>query len=91
MGFFNFLYRHEPRKFNYKPRFYNPEDDDKIISSEKEELGSLIHKQFGKRRTPQKKNNYSLIYGLIVLAIIIYAIMSIKTESIGRMIELFSK
>ena len=86
MGLFNFT-RPEPRKFNYKPRFYDPEKENIDPSDKMAHLKS----QWERKRTQKRFSNQSLVFALVILGIIAYAIFSIKAETLGKLLEYFSR
>lgn len=87
MGLLNPFATPKPRKFNYKPRFYDPEKE-KPDSSDK-----LAHlkSQWERKRTQKRFSTQSLVFALVILGIILYAIFSIKAETLGKLFEFFSR
>ena len=87
MGLFNFTHRPEPRKFNYKPRFYDPEKE----TIDPEDRMAHLKSQWERKRTQKRRSNQSLVFALIILGFILYAIFAIPTEKLGKLIEYFSR
>ncbi len=75
LSFFN---NQEPRKFNYKPRFYDP-DKEKSTGDERKDFARNLHEEWQSKRnhTGDNKNNSSItilfmIFFAIVIAIILF-------------------
>lgn len=65
MGMFAQGRRRAPRRFDYEPRFYNPEKEEKLRTRMR------VGRRVSRRRSPA-----ALIYFVILLAFVVYLINS---------------
>lgn len=70
-----FLYTPKPKQFEYKPRFYKPEDEDKLYKKIPDGPGKSTHEAYERFRrdavkSKNKRNQNILIYVLIILALL---------------------
>lgn len=75
---FTFFNNQENRKFNYKPRFYDP-NKEKSTGDERRDFARNLHEEWQSKRnhTAGKKNGSSItilfmIFFVIVLAIVLF-------------------
>lgn len=76
---FTFFNNHEPRQFNYKPRFYDQKKEESTGDARKD-FARNLHDEWQSRRnhTGEKKNNSSsitilfMIFFVIVLALVLW-------------------
>lgn len=66
MGLFTSSRRKKPRKFDYEPRFYNPEEDEQKQRSER------LKQRMRIRSKTRRGKSTSLIYLAILLAFTVY-------------------
>ncbi len=76
LTFFN---NRESRKFNYKPRFYNPEKENSTGDSRKDFARNLHNEWQSKRNhTGERKNNSSITILFMIFFVIILAVLLFK-------------
>lgn len=75
---FTFFNSQEPRKFNYKPRFYDPNKENST-GDERRDFARNLHEEWQSKRnhTSERKGGSSLtilfmIFFVIVLAIVLF-------------------
>lgn len=75
--FFNFFSRQEPKRFTYRPRYYNPDrepEDSQRKLSDQEQFANQIHNSWDRKRTyrAKKKSGLStLIWLIVILALLL--------------------
>ena len=80
---FQFLHAPKPRKFNYKPQFYNPDAEDQPEGTdntvrprnENEDFGKYLHDSWDRRRQQKKGNNNSSIKSIVWTLFIIIVLL----------------
>lgn len=77
---FSFLHRPQPKKFEYKPRYYNPDtepDESGMTPDETERFARRLHREWESKRTRQEKKGFSkltIVWILIILGFLIWFI-----------------
>lgn len=80
--FFNFFSRQEPKRFTYRPRYYNPDrepEDSQRKLSDQEQFANQIHNSWDRKRTyrAKKKSGLStLIWLIVIVFLILYSILN---------------
>jgi len=75
---FTFFNHHEPRQFNYKPRFYDPKKEESTGDARKDFARNLHDEWQSKRNHTGERNNKSsitilfMIFFVIVLALVLW-------------------
>lgn len=78
---FTFLHKPKPKKFEYKPRYYNPDaepDENGRKPDETEQFARRLHREWGAKRTRQEKKGFSkltIVWILIILGLLVYFIL----------------
>ena len=72
-----FYQRPEKRKFNYKPRFYNPDGGtkDEHGNFDPEKFGNRLHHNWSEKRKRNKKNQTSvnmIVWLMFIVIILIF-------------------
>lgn len=81
---YTFFNRPKPKQFEYKPRFYDPENDTEAPKeklSETEEFAKRLHRSWNSKRTQKEKKGFSssaMIWIVAILAILVYFILRFK-------------
>lgn len=79
---FQFLNREKPKKFNYKPQFYNEDeaDDERSVRegkrplTEQEEFARKLHNSWNSRRQ-RKIESHSTIRSVVWMAFIVFVLL----------------
>ncbi len=71
---FQFFNTPKPKKFNYKPRFYDPEKEEKN-KTESDDLASTIHRSWNSKRKRKEPHHFPLktvIWISLIILTLIY-------------------
>lgn len=71
---FQFFNTPKPRKFNYKPRFYDPEKEGDV-KKEGDDFASTLHRSWNKTRTRKEPHKFpikSVIWISLIIITLIY-------------------
>jgi len=79
---FQFLHRPEPRKFNYKPQFYNEDENNEDGKpeirkelSEQEAFARRLHNNWERRRSRKEDTRKASLRTIIWMAFIVFMLL----------------
>jgi hypothetical protein len=75
---FSFLYRPEVRKYNYKPQFFDPDEEkfDKAKKNDRDEFGSKLRNCWeNKRKIKKNKNSMrNIVWIAFILLLLLFLV-----------------
>jgi len=73
-----FLYTPKPKQFEYKPRFFKPEEDEKLIHKIQDGPGKSTQEAYRRFRRDAKssnrKRNQSVLIYVVIILVLLYVI-----------------
>lgn len=83
MAIFSFLHRPEPKRFTYKPRYYDPDKEKDAetghVPDETELFARRLHRSWESKRTARneskrKSSSRAILWSVVILALLLYVI-----------------
>lgn len=79
---FTFLHRPQPKKFEYKPRFYKPEaepDETGRTPDQTEQFARRLHREWESKRTTRKEkkgfSKMTIFWLVVIIGVLLYFLL----------------